>query len=282
MVEGPLLQWLFTLGFGLAAVGFLRGVLARRTEGTGPDLPGRVSALTHLVMCVAMIAMTWPWGMSVPATPQLVFFTLAAAWFLALAVGRMRAEPADGLSSTARRRGLPSGLASQLHHSLMMAAMVWMIVIMPAAMSAPSSGGGGHNHGLAAAGAVEAGGPVLAAVGSAPGVLGLTTGVAVFTGLVGLYFVLASLRPIAGAVDAAQAALRATDLGRTARRGSTVVSEPYLPGTDAPPGDTLIEAAADPAPVGTGDRSVLRIKAFDAACHAVMSLGMGIMLLVML
>ncbi|ASO21230.1 hypothetical protein FHR81_002199 [Actinoalloteichus hoggarensis] len=283
MVDEPLLRWLFTIGFAVALIGFLRQLAGRRVDG--PSLPARISALTHVLMCVAMIAMAWPWGMSVPLTPQLVVFSLATAWFLALTVGRLRAG-----------RELAGGLSAHVHHTLMAAAMVWMLAIMPAAMTAPSSGRGGHNHALAALGPAGEQVTTLGAVSTPPERLGLSSVVAVLTGVIGLYLILSSLRWIAGAVDAAQGVLD-VESGTRPAAGWTraewagrVTAEVDGASTNARPGATGLgtvarrgTATADPGSGSTpGSARVLRVESFEAACHAVMSVGMGAMLLVML
>ncbi|APU16045.1 DUF5134 domain-containing protein [Actinoalloteichus fjordicus] len=278
MVDGPLLRWLFTIGFAVALLGFLRQLVGRPADG--PSLPARISALAHVLMCAAMVAMTWPWGMSIPLTPQLVVFSLATAWFLALTVGRLRAG-----------REQAAGPSAHVHHTLMAAAMVWMLAIMPAAMTAPSSSGG-HVHALAALGSPAEGITTLGAVSVAPERLGLSALVAVLTGLIGLYLILSSLRWIAGAVDAAQGVLAVESGTRPAAgwvraewAGRATAEVDGGSGTTGA-GAVGLAAAVREKSGGTGaaagSASALRGEAFEAACHAVMSIGMGAMLLVML
>src|ERR1700739_315937 len=40
----------------------------------------------HFVMAIAMAVMVWPWGAQLPATGPAVFFSLAAVWFVTLAL----------------------------------------------------------------------------------------------------------------------------------------------------------------------------------------------------
>ena len=117
MIDSVLTSWLFTAIFTAAGA----WLLLRRPSSVA-DWIGRGA---HVLMSAAMIAMTWPWGMSVPALPQEIVFGLAALWFLAGAV------------VPALRHCTP---AAQVHHALMMAAMVWMLAAMPLLM------GGHHQH----------------------------------------------------------------------------------------------------------------------------------------
>ena len=75
------MQWTLTLFFlGIAAVSAFRVVADR-------SLPvAAISHAAHLVMAVVMAAMVWPWWASVWVLPQLLFFWVAAAWFVALSV----------------------------------------------------------------------------------------------------------------------------------------------------------------------------------------------------
>ncbi|MCZ4521744.1 DUF5134 domain-containing protein [Rhodococcus ruber] len=76
----------------------------------------------HLVMCVAMIAMAWPWGLGVPPIPQGVLFTAAAVWF---AISAARTVPSSvGVDEH------PHGPLMGSYHAFMMAAMVWMVAVM--------------------------------------------------------------------------------------------------------------------------------------------------------
>jgi hypothetical protein len=77
----------------------------------------------HALMALAMVAMVWPWGTSLAAAPQIVFFSLAAAWFAVAALLR----PGAGSRSRALRGAVP--------YVLTMAAMAWMLGAMDAAMA---------------------------------------------------------------------------------------------------------------------------------------------------
>ena len=146
MVTSPVLQWLFTAVFlavaahcvvGLAAVlsPVVRGGAGART-GAVVDRRTAIDHLCHLLMSLGMAAMAWPWWSHLPATPQVVVFAMAAAWF---AVQTWTA-------STGRLRYAVD--------AVMMLAMVWMVVVMgygSHAMTADATGTmGGHQHGMLA------------------------------------------------------------------------------------------------------------------------------------
>src|SRR6266516_5289379 len=84
----------------------------------GPAAAGRVPAVFCVVMCAALIAMTWRSEPAAAAWVQASVFGCAALW--------------SGLVSLAgsgrvRRPGLPAVL-----HTLMAGAMIWMLTAMPA------------------------------------------------------------------------------------------------------------------------------------------------------
>lgn len=214
MVEEPLLRWLLTIGFAATGCWFLvRG--ARRAGAVE-----RISAFAHVVMSAGMVAMAWPWGMSLPVAAQVVVFGGAALWFCAMLLGLLPSDCGEGRFA-------------HTHHALMMAAMVWMLVTMPD-MPAGSGGGGHHHHHGSAASNALAHGPAE----SGPSGLVFAVGL-----LAGAYFVLASLRWISSALESA--------------RGFSAGSE-------------------------AGSAVGLREHALDSACHAVMSIGAGVMLWTML
>src|ERR1700756_1719284 len=69
----------------------------------------------HFVMAIAMAVMVWPWGAQLPATGPAVFFSLAAVWFVTLAL-----VPAE----TVPQRMMYG------YHALMMLAMAWMYIFI--------------------------------------------------------------------------------------------------------------------------------------------------------
>ncbi|MFJ3895390.1 DUF5134 domain-containing protein [Streptomyces sp. NPDC090083] len=129
MIAASGLRWIFTLVFALtAAHGSLRGVRP------GAVLPDRVDHALHAVMGLSMIAMVWPWGMDVPALPQVLVFTAGAVWFVVSVPFR-----ADGGFR-------PRKLLGTLLHAVMMAAMAWMVAVMDSGgMAAGHGGGSGHS-----------------------------------------------------------------------------------------------------------------------------------------
>lgn len=184
MVEELLLRWLVTVGFAGTGCWFLvRGV-------RGASVADRISAVAHVVMSAGMIAMAWPWGMSLPVAAQVVVFSAAALWFCALLLGWMPSECREGRHAHA-------------HHALMMGAMVWMLVTMPD-MPVGSGGGGHHHHGNAAS-------DVLAQGPAEPGPSGFVFAIGL---LAGTYFVLASSGWISSALESARGFADAADADR--------------------------------------------------------------------
>ena len=95
-----------------------------------------ISIGLHVLMCLAMISMVWPWGSRVPVIALVTVFTAGAAWFAGLALFRVRAAGHD--------LGHAAGRFAGWYQAGMMGAMVWMAVAM-SAVTAPA--------GLLAAGA---------------------------------------------------------------------------------------------------------------------------------
>jgi hypothetical protein len=132
MIAVTALHWLLTVCFAIVAGRAAWRAGAARAGGAPAGDPAleRVAHALHALMAVAMAVMTWPWGMRVPATPQVVFFSLAAVWFLAAACFVR--------SSTAP---LPYRVLHAAPHALAMAATAWMANTMRAG----SSVGGGES-----------------------------------------------------------------------------------------------------------------------------------------
>ena len=106
---------------------------------SGPNGIERVCLLAHVAMSAGMIAMSWQWGMAVPAWPQVILFAAATVWFLLLAVRHTSGQH----RSAAREHRHETGTLARLHHAVMMACMVWMLIPM-VTMSMSSSGHAGH------------------------------------------------------------------------------------------------------------------------------------------
>jgi hypothetical protein len=107
MIHDIVLRWIVTALFALSAAESVFPIAASRLTRTQI-----VSRLLHFTMSVAMVAMAWPWGAALPTTGPLVFFLLAAIWFVAI-----------GVSGTGHRT-----LAA--YHAVMNLAMAWMYAVM--------------------------------------------------------------------------------------------------------------------------------------------------------
>lgn len=125
------LRWTLTLLFALTtAHGFRRAVM----PATGRA--DRVDHALHTAMGLAMIAMVWPWGMSLAAGPQIVVFVAGALWFVCAAPFRA----GDGT----RFKGLLSALAQ----AVLMGAMAWMVTLMGSGGTGEGADGGGAMQGM--------------------------------------------------------------------------------------------------------------------------------------
>ncbi|MDT6983486.1 DUF5134 domain-containing protein [Streptomyces lusitanus] len=131
MINATGLRWILTVLFVVPALYTLW--LAATPART---LANRVGHVLHAVMGAAMAAMAWPWGMDLPAGPQVVLFSVAALWFAAAAAFRLRGT-----------YSLRAGLFAAVPHVVMMLAMAWMAAVMDGhAMSSGGGAGGGHHH----------------------------------------------------------------------------------------------------------------------------------------
>src|SRR5699024_7654199 len=157
VITGPVLPWVFTalflavaahcvVGLGVALRPVMPGRVGDRSGG-GVDGRTAIAHLCHLLMSLSMVAMAWPWWSHLPATPQVVVFALAAAWF------------------AVQTRSATTGRLRHVIDAAMMLAMVWMVAVMGYGPHATDAGMAGtmadHQHGTLA--------PVQVAVG-----LGLT------------------------------------------------------------------------------------------------------------
>ncbi|WP_243790061.1 DUF5134 domain-containing protein [Saccharopolyspora gloriosae] len=189
MVESLLLSWILTVLFTATAAWCA-------FSATRPALrpSDRLSSVSHLVMSLLMIAMTWPWGMSVPATPQVVLFSVATVWFVALTALRVPCA-----------HGYGSPRLAHLHHAVMSAAMVWMVAMMPLLMLGASDSGGGHHHHSMGVGG---GAGVLAAPAAAETTPGAVVAI---SAVLAAFLVLSSVAWISTAVDTARHTLNTAD-----------------------------------------------------------------------
>jgi Domain of unknown function (DUF5134) len=124
MIADLTLRWVVTVLFGLSFAECMYAFAAGHRKWTGV-----VGHALHLAMSVAMIVMAWPAGLAVPNRPPLVFFLLAALWFVGMAVA---ASP-DPIQRLANE-----------YHAVMMAAMAWMYAVMDGALL-PGNTGGPHD-----------------------------------------------------------------------------------------------------------------------------------------
>ena len=191
MIESALLRWILTALFALTAIWFMR-----RAVRAGAGAPERISAMAHVLMSALMVPMAWPWGMTIPAFPQIVLLSLAGLWFLGLAVKK----------SWPRVEAEPGGRWASLHHAAMMVAMVWMLATMPELMAATSHdpGSGGHH-------AVGAGASATMVAGTMPAELPVW--ITIVTVVLGGYLILSSMSWLAAAVDRGRGATGASTTG---------------------------------------------------------------------
>jgi Domain of unknown function (DUF5134) len=106
MIHDIVLRWIITGLSVLSAAAWGFVIVSRHrmcTEVVGCGL--------HFVMAIAMAVMVWPWGAQLPVTGPAVFFSLAAVWFVTLAVVPAETVPLRTVYG---------------YHALMMLAMAWM------------------------------------------------------------------------------------------------------------------------------------------------------------
>lgn len=132
MIAASGLRWVLSLMFTVPVV-----YGAWKAVSSGAGVAERVDHVLHAVMGVLMIAMAWPWGMGVPALPQVLLFAAGALWFLA-------AVPFRG-HGTSRGRAVSAALP----HVVMMGAMAWMVSAMASSGSAANDADSGGMHDMA-------------------------------------------------------------------------------------------------------------------------------------
>ncbi|GAA3736006.1 DUF5134 domain-containing protein [Streptomyces tremellae] len=264
MIAAAGLRWLLTLVFA-AVAGYAgwRAAVPVRAGGRRQDTTERVAHALHAVMAVAMAVMAWPWGMRLPAMPQIVFFALAGGWFPAVALVR------------ARRTGLGRGLLHALPHAVMMGAMAWMLAVMTAG-DVPHSGGGAGS--MADMPGMDMSAPGATATMTLHGTDGTVAAV------LAAAFLALALRRLARGFDLARAAPRreraaGEDTADRARGAEDCAVGQARTAADTADRDRRAgEDTADRAR-GAGDRVLSG--AYDLSCHGVMALGMAVMLAVL-
>lgn len=110
LIDNLVLRWIVTALFSVSIAGYMYVLGAQHGKWKST-----VNHLLHLVMSVAMIVMAWHAGMALPTVGPMVFFLLAAVWFVFVACR---------LSS-----GIPER-ATNGYYAVMMAAMAWMYAVM--------------------------------------------------------------------------------------------------------------------------------------------------------
>ncbi|NMH98449.1 DUF5134 domain-containing protein [Pseudonocardia acidicola] len=253
---------LFAITGAYSLVRWASLVSARSVRGGDP-----LTELFHLVMSVAMVAMTWAWSGSLGDRVQIIVFTGFGVYFL----WRLGIAGRTGVRSGHGRIELG-------YHVLMAAAMVWMVAGMPVLMGT-SSGGAAH-----------AGHSGSAGMASMPDMPGMPMSTAAMSGT-----------PMSAGATPAWAVglsvlLSAALLGAAVMWGVRVLRH----ATHEPvPAVTLVPAAAEPtattrtaptqagapgsAPPAAGAQARRLLGARGSAgCHLLMSLGMAAMLLAML
>ncbi|MEU0297972.1 DUF5134 domain-containing protein [Streptomyces sp. NPDC006175] len=223
MIAATGLRWILTLLFCALAVHALWRVFAPGSH----SWTARLAHGLHGVMALAMFAMAWPWGMDLPGTPQVVFFSAAAVWFV-LAALALPSSPEPRLRA----------LASTLPHAVMTGAMAWMVVAMSSGMSAEGAGGS-QAHDMP--------GMDMSAPGALATMTLSTAGDRWGAGLLALVLLALGLWWLAKGFDA----------GRLTPRTSVGVA------------------------TGSAAKGGALHAAWDVGCHALMSLGMAVMFVVM-
>ena len=250
--------------------------LARWSAAVSARAPAahRTAELAHVVMSAAMVVMTWTWYGSTGLWVQIALFTVFGAFFAVTTVRGIHCG----------RPGRVAGAA----HGLMAGAMVWMLaampVIMPTAVSA--SGGGGHEgHGGSHGAHGASGADHTMHAGQAGWAVAVTVVLCVALLVAAGFWAARSVSgsPRAGdpwtpddpgAVPVAAPSAGAAVSEGTGTAGSVEHGDAGRPG--------VLTGVRPTAGVDTIAASAPRLGAReDAACHAVMSLGMVLMLAAM-
>lgn len=130
MLDDVALSWTLTIVFTITGGYYLCTLLrrGRRTPAATTD-----DGL-HVMMSVAMIAMVWPIGLTVPVMVYVTMFTAAALWFAARAL--FTGSPGTiGAGDPATVSAHHGSRPIAWYHAAMMASMVFMAICMNGAMS---------------------------------------------------------------------------------------------------------------------------------------------------
>jgi hypothetical protein len=120
MIQDIFLRWIVTALFVLSAAECLFAIATGHRT-----LTHVVGHLLHFIMSIAMVVMAWPWGATLPTTGPMVFFLLAAVWFVAVGFTGVGHRVVNG------------------YHALMTFAMAW-IYAMTNGNLLPGQGGAAH------------------------------------------------------------------------------------------------------------------------------------------
>ncbi|UEA57918.1 DUF5134 domain-containing protein [Gordonia otitidis] len=151
MIDNLALRWVVTVLFAIAAALTVYAMVRQRLHW-----PAYVGHVLHLIMALAMIVMAWPFSMSWPTTGPMIFFIVAAVWFLATlafpssVLADAECGCGDVCTCGAHCGCVPAtdsvfGRSVAVYHAAMMGAMAWMYAVMngsllPGSDSAMASG----------------------------------------------------------------------------------------------------------------------------------------------
>lgn len=260
------------LALALSAVFVLTGAYALvrwSATMTGPLPPSRrMAELAHLVMSVAMLMMSWTWAGTTGVTVQIVLFTVFAGYFVLDAVRRYRTGS--------------DGCAGGSAHALMAAAMVWMLAAMPLIMPMPVAAGAGGGHGAHSGhgGGDGAAMDMSTQAGPAAWAVVLTIGACAALLATAAFW---AVRALCGRTVVAGAPLATVTEPEAIQPAATEpAAEPEPPdATTSEAGGAVLTTVAPAAPVAVAAPHRLLGPRSDAGCHALMGLGMIVMLLAM-
>lgn len=281
MIPTPVAVVLTAVFLATGLVGALALVRGARARSLGPCGDTRATELLHLLMSVAMIAMAWGWTGgpdTVDGAVQVVVFGVFAAVLGALALVPNRRE--------ARRARLSHGLAA--------AAMVWMVAAMPLLMhvdatpgtAAPAPAHGGH-----AAMSMAPGAPMLDTPTTAGWASATSMAIAAVLAVVGVAWVVRAVQlgsPAHRAWSDAQPLIPAPRPALDREPARVPVAVPATGTAATPP--LPVSPTPRAAPAAGNDLPAVRTSAppgagpavLAASCHALMGLGMAVMLTTML
>lgn len=124
MINDIILRWVTTLLFAFAAAQCVYLIAAKRM-----GWQAYIGHGLHLVMSVAMALMAWPFSMEWPTVGPMIFFIVAAVWFLAtIAIPATGSDPDE--CGCVPPTSSSFGRAAALYHATMMGAMAWMYAVM--------------------------------------------------------------------------------------------------------------------------------------------------------